>query len=254
MSLEQTPLAPATALTNALADGLGVLSDGIGDLADQDPTGLAQLLSQTVGQEQPGYSNEQDGLAGVVSNVSQGLAAGSQGGPLDPIVDPLAQTLGYSEDEGVDGVAQGLTYVGDVLASDQSPLSPITSDLLAPIVGTSDSDQDSEGVSGTLLEIGEGLTDLTNEDSALAPLDPVTSAVSEQALSSISDGVSQVGQIIVDGAEMAGPLTPLVETVGNLLGGDRQPNADMETMAASSPISSSPTGPNAPDPLNLVDN
>jgi len=153
--------------------------------------------------------------------LAQGLAAGSEGSPLEPLINPLAQTLGFSEDSEVDGVAQGLTTIGNALAADESPLSPLTAEFLAPVIGTSEMSDSSAGISGTIEEISEGLTDLTNEDSALAPLDPLTSALAEQALPVVSDGFSQLGQAIVDGSGMAGPAAPLVETIGNLLGGDR---------------------------------
>ncbi|BET24885.1 hypothetical protein RGQ30_03860 [Limnobacter thiooxidans] len=241
-ALEQTPLAPLTAVTGALADGLSTVADGLAGVADQDPSGLANLLAETIGQPQDGYSNDQEGLAGVVSNLSQGLAAGSAGGPLDPVVNSLAQTLGFSEESEVDGVAQGLTAAGNVLASDESQLSVLTADLLAPVVGTSDMDAGSPGLSGTLQEVGEGLTDLTNEDSALAPLSPLTEGLAfvvaggedptggqlpEELSGGLAGGVGLLGQALVDGSEMAGPGAALVETVGNLLGGTR-PTGDDE--------------------------
>ena len=240
--LEATPLAPLTAVTGALAGGLTTLADGLAGVSEQDPSGIASLLAQTVGQPQEGFSNDQEGLAGVVSNLSQGLAAGSADGPLDAVVNPLAQTLGFSEESEVDGVAQGLTAAGNVLASDESPLSALTEEVLAPVVGTSDMNAGSPGLSGTLQEVGEGLTDLTNEDSALAPLSPLTEGLAfvvaggedptggqlpEELAGGLAGGVALLGQAVVDASEMAGPGAALFETVGNLLGGTR-PTGDGE--------------------------
>jgi len=221
--LEQTPLAPITAVTGAVADGLATVSDGIASMSEQDPTGVSTVLAETIGQPQEGYTNDQEGLVGVVSNLSQGLAEGAEETPLDPLVDPLAQTLGYSEADGTDGVASGLSSVGDTLAADESQLSPLTSDILSPIVGTDEGSGGATGLSGTLNEIGEGLTDLTNEDSALAPLDPATTAVSDMVVSALSSGISDGGDAIVENAEMAGPGAELITTVGTLLGGESTP-------------------------------
>ena len=219
-------MAPLTAATGALADGLTTVSDGIASFSEQDPSGLSTVLAETVGQPQEGYTNDQEGLVGVVSNLSQGLAEGAEETPLDPVVDPLAQTLGYSEEDGTDGVASGLSSVGDTLAADESQLSPLTSEILAPIVGTDEESGGSTGLSGTLDETGEGLTDLTNEDSALAPLDPATSAVSDMVVSALSSGISDGGDAIIDNSEMAGPGEELITTVGTLLGGESTPDTE----------------------------
>ena len=242
-------------MTGAVADGLATVSDGIASMSEQDPTGVANLLAETIGQPQEGYTNEQEGLAGTLSNLSQGLAEGAEPTPLDPVVDPLAQTLGYSENEPaqqtmiarlstaeaenkgeVDGVAQGLTTIGNVLASDESPLNPLTAGILAPVVGTSDADAGSPGVPGTLQEVAEGLTDLTNPNSAFAPLAPLTSGLAfvvaggedptggqlpEQLTVGLAGGVALLGEQATDNSGSAGPGEPLVETVGNLLGGER---------------------------------
>ena len=82
----------------------------------------------------------------------------------------------------------------------------------------------------------EGLTDLTNPDSALAPLAPLTNGLAfviaggedptggqlpEQLTGGLAGGVAVLGEQIVSNAEAAGPGAPLIETVGNLLGGEQ---------------------------------
>ncbi|WP_306815182.1 hypothetical protein [Limnobacter parvus] len=275
--LEETPLAPITAVTGALADGLATVSDGIASVSEQDPTGVANLLAETVGQPQEGFTNDQGGLAGTVSNLAQGLAEGAEPTPLDPLVNPLAQTLGFTENEPVqenmittaaanprarnkgevDGVAQGLTKAGNVLASDKSPLSPLTAEILAPVVGTKNSDAGSPGVPGTLQEVAEGLTDLTNPESALAPLAPVTGGLAfvvaggedptggqlpEQLSGGLAGGVVLLGEQLTNNAETAGPGEPLIETVGNLLGGERAEDDGGEPGEGEEPGEGGPTG------------
>ncbi len=246
-STEETPLAPLTGVTEPLADGLGTVSDGLADASAQDPTPISNLLAETIGQEQEGYTNDQEGVVGVVSNLSQGLAEGAEETPLDPVVDPLTQTLGYSEEDGTDGVAAGLSSVGDTLAGDESQLSPLTSDVLAPVVGTDEESGGSTGLSGTLDETGEGLTDLTNENSALAPLDPLTTAVSDMLVAPLSSGTSDAGDAFIDNAEMAGPGEELATTTGTLLGGETQP-ATEEPPAEEPPADGGTTG----TPLDAV--
>ena len=267
-----------------MADGLATVSDGIASVSDQDPTGVANLLAETVGQPQEGYTNDQEGLAGTVSNLSQGLAEGAEPTPLDPLVDPLAQTLGYSENEPaaqegvisaaaanprarnkgeVDGVAKGLTKAGNVLASDESPLSPLTAGILAPVVGTKEDNTGSPGVPGTLQDVAEGLTDLTNPNGAFAPLAPLTSGLAfvvaggedptggqlpEQLTGGLAGGVALLGEQVADNSGSAGPGEPLVETVGNLLGGERAEDDGGEPGEGEEPGEGGTTG----TPLDVI--
>lgn len=214
--LEETPLAPVAGVTDAVSDGLGLVGGAIGGISDQDPTGLTDVLAGVVGDPSSGDGSDAGGLVGAVNAISTGLDSGTESTPLAPLIDPLTETLG-SDSGAVDGVAQGLADVGNTLAGDDSPLAPITSDILAPIVGTSDDTSDTNGVPGTLNEVSEGLTDLTADDSALAPLNPVTSAVGD-GVNTLADGVETLGDALTDAS--AQDPTGLIGTIGEVLGGD----------------------------------
>lgn len=216
-SANQTPLAPVSAATDAVSSGLTTVGDGLSGVSAQDPTGTANLLASVIGTSTGGTPVTNDGLVGVVNAVSSGLADGAAGTPLAPVIDPLTQTLG-STDGMVSGVAAALGEIGNVLAGDQSPLAPITSGLLAPIVGTMADSGTNNGIPGAVLDVGQGLTDLTNTNSALAPLNPVTDAVSNSLLSPVASGVETIGQTLVDNS--ASDPSGLLNTVGTLLGGD----------------------------------
>jgi hypothetical protein len=66
-------------------------------------------------------------------------------------------------------------------------------------------------------QVAEGLTDLTNPDSALAPLSPLTEPLSG-VVETLADGVETLGQGITDAS--AQEPSGLAATVGDLLGGD----------------------------------
>ena len=220
--LEETPLAPVEGATDAVSDGLGMVGGAIGGVSDQDPTGLTDVLAGVVGDPSSGDGSDAGGLVGAVNSISTGLDSGTENTPLSPLVDPLTETLG-SDSGAVDGVAQGLADVGNTLAGDDSPLAPVTSEILAPIVGTSDDTSDTNGIPGTLNEVSEGLTDLTAEDAALAPLDPVTSAVGD-GVNTLADGVETLGGAVTDAS--AQDPTGLIGTVGEVLGGDSASSGD----------------------------
>lgn len=225
--LEETPLAPVAGVTDAVSDGLAQVGGAIGGISDQDPTGLTDVLAGVVGDPTSGDGSSAGGLVGAVNAISTGLDSGTENTPLAPLIDPLTETLG-SDSGAVDGVAQGLADVGNTLASDGSPLAPITSDILAPIVGTSGDTSTTNGLPGTLNEVSEGLTDLTAEDAALAPLDPVTGALGD-GVNALADGVETLGSAVTDAS--AQDPTGLLGTVGELLGGDTATSGDSGTGA-----------------------
>lgn len=252
--VEETPLAPVAGATDAISDGLGMVGGAIGGISDQDPTGLTDVLAGLVGDPASGDGSDAGGLVGGVNAISTGLDSGTENTPLAPLVDPLTETLG-SDSGAVDGVAEGLADVGNTLAGDDSPLAPLTSDILAPIVGTSGDTSDSNGVPGTLNEVSEGLTDLTAEDSALAPLDPVTGALGD-GVNTLADGVDTLGDAVADAS--AQDPTGLIGTVGELLGGDTSaPGGSgaggdalpLDMLTGALPISTDGGGLEALDPL-----
>lgn len=215
--LSQTPLEPLTAVTTPLRDGLGMVGDAL--LNADEPTGLAVVLGEVIGAPGSGSGQPGDGgLVGVLNAVSTGLndAVGSEGlEPLAPVVTPLTQTLGATN--GVtDGVGQGLANVGTTLSNDSSPLGPLTADVLGPVVGTSTGQND--GLPQTLEQTGEGLTDLTNPDSALAPLSALTGPLSDSVVQPLADGVEQAGNALADAAGQ--DPTGTVALLADLLGGD----------------------------------
>ena len=214
--VEETPLAPVAGVTDAVSDGLATVGGAIGDVSAQDPTGLTDVLAGVIGDPASGDGSDAGGLVGGVNAISTGLDSGTENTPLAPLVDPLTETLG-SDSGAVDGVAEGLADVGNTLAGDDSPLAPITSDILAPIVGGSGDTSDTNGLPGTLNEVSEGLTDLTAEDAALAPLDPVTGALGD-GVDTLAGGVDTLGDAVTDAS--AQDPSGLIGTVGELLGGD----------------------------------
>lgn len=217
--VNETPLAPLTGVTDPVADVLAMVG---GALASADePTGLGDVLGAVVGD--PGSAaggSTEGGVVGLVNAVSTGLDEAFATPPLDalaPLIDPLSQTLG--SDGGVtDGVAQGLANVGSSLTNDSSVLEPLTSGLLGPVVGNSGGQEG--GVPQTLDQVSEGLTDLTNPDSALAPLDALTQPVGG-VVETLADGVNQLGEALAGPA--AQDPSGLVGLVADVLGGDVQP-------------------------------
>ncbi len=217
--LNDTALAPVTGVTDPVAEVLAMVG---GALAGADePTGLGDVLGAVVGDPNSAAGAAFDGgLVGLVNSVSTGLDEAFATPPLDalaPVIDPLSQTLGSNQ--GItDGVAQGLANVGSSLTGDNSVLNPLTSGLLGPVVG--DSSGQNGGIPQTLDQVSEGLTDLTNANSALAPLDALTQPVGE-AVETVADGVNQLG----DALAQAAPQDPsgLLGLVADVLGGDVQP-------------------------------
>ena len=252
--VEETPLAPVAGATDAVSDGLATVGGAIGDVSAQDPTGLTDVLAGVIGDPASGDGSTSGGLVGGVNAISTGLDSGTENTPLAPLVDPLSETLG-SDSGAVDGVAEGLADVGNTLAGDDSPLAPITSDILAPIVGVSDDTSDTNGLPGTLNEVSEGLTDLTAEDSALAPLDPVTGALGD-GVDTLAGGVDTLGDAVTDAS--AQDPSGLIGTVGELLGGDTGASTDsgasldalpLDMLTGALPISTDGGGLDALAPL-----
>ncbi len=194
--ISQTPLEPVTAVTAPVADGLGMVGGAL--LDSGEPTGLGVVLGEVIGAPGSGPGQPQDGgLVGLLNSAATGLdeaVASSALEPLSAVVDPLSQTVG-STDGVTDGAAQGVANVGSSLSNDSSALAPLTSELLGPVVGNSPG-QDG-GAPQTLNQVGEGLTDLTNPDSALAPLDAVTQPVSD-GVGQVAAGVAQIGEALAD--------------------------------------------------------
>jgi hypothetical protein len=217
--VSQTPLAPVAMVTQPVTEGLASVGGALVDAGD--PTGTAATLGTIVGTPDGAIPSTQEaGLVGLVGTVAQGMDDGVTTGPLEalsPVTTPLAQTLG-SDSGTTDGVAQGLANVGSTLADDQGALSPLTAEVLGPIVGTSEG-QDG-GLPQTLTQTSEGVTDLSGEQSALAPLDPLTSGIAT-GVDTLAGGVEQAGQALAD--QSSQDPTGTVALVADLLGGESQP-------------------------------
>lgn len=132
--LNDTPLAPASALTDALADGTNQVADQIVNLADQDPTGVAQLLAGALGFTQPGQDNDSSGVTGAVDALSAGLNDATAGTPLAGLVEPLGDVLAGSPTD-LGGVASGLADLASALPTGDTPLAPLFDQLLTPVLG-----------------------------------------------------------------------------------------------------------------------
>jgi hypothetical protein len=147
--LNETPLAPATALTDALADGVNTVADQLAGLTANDPTGLSGLMASTLGQSQPGTADSTFGLSGGLNSLTDGLSDGAAGTPLAGLVDPLSGVLA-GDTSSLTGVGSALADIGASLAGDTSPLGPLTTDLLAPIVGAAPASTDAGGLTDLL--------------------------------------------------------------------------------------------------------
>ena len=217
--INQTPLAPATALTEPVAAGLAMVGDALVDSGD--PSGVAAALGTIVGTTDGGSGAAQDaGLVGLVASTSQGLNDAFATGPLEPlsgVITPTAQTLG-SDSGSTDGVAQGLANAGSTLTNDPSALNPLTSGVVGPVVGNS-AGQDG-GLPQTLTQTSEGLTDLSGQQSSLAPLDPLTSGIAG-GVDTLAAGVQQAGQALAD--QSAQDPSGTTALIADLLGGQTQP-------------------------------
>lgn len=141
-TLDASPLAPLTAVTGALAGGLGTVGEAVAGFGDQDPTGLANLLGNVVGAPVEGFENNITGVGGLLNSVGTGLDAGAEGSPLDVLLDPVANDV-------VGTLSGGFVSGGEALAgfADQDPsgvLLPLVSDLLG-VERTADSGGDTGG-------------------------------------------------------------------------------------------------------------
>lgn len=186
--LSQTPLEPLTAVTDPLSSGLLQAGDTIAELSTDDPSGLAILVANVLGTSDASTSAD-TGLAGGLNSLATGLDAGTQGGPLEVLIDPVADLVG-SQEGVTSGVAAGVGALGTSLALDQSALSPLTSGLLAPIVGQSQGVE--SGLPNTLDKTADGLTDLTS-NGAFEPLAPVTMGASA-AVKAVANGCRGAGR------------------------------------------------------------
>lgn len=217
--VNDTPLAPLTGATDPVADVLAMVGGAL--TGADEPTGLGDVLGAVIGDPNSVAGGSADGgLVGLVNAVSTGLDEAFATPPLDalsPLIDPLSQTLG-SDGGLTDGVAQGLANVGSTLTNDSSLLEPLTSGLLGPVVGNAGGQNG--GLPQTLDQVSEGLTDLTNPNSALAPLDAVTQPVGD-VVETLADGVNQLGDALA--APAAQDPSGLLGIVSDLLGGEVQP-------------------------------
>lgn len=164
--LDETPLAPATALTDALADGVNTVANQLAGLTANDPTGLSSLLADTLGITQLGNGSGADGVSGGLNALTDGLSDGTEGTPLAALIDPLSEVLA-GDTIALTGVTSALADLGAALSLDNSPLAPLTADLLAPIVGTGPAD------AGELLGAGGNLTGIAS-GAGLPGLDTLT--------------------------------------------------------------------------------
>ncbi len=217
--INQTPLAPATGVTDPVAAGLAQGGDAL--VGSGDPSGLAPTVGTIVGTSNGGSGGTQDtGLVGLLNSTATGLDQSFSGGPaqpLEPVIDPASQTVG-SNNGTTDGVAQGLANVGSTFSGDQGALNPLTSGVVGPVVGNS-AGQDG-GLPQTLNQTSQGLTDLTAQDSALAPLDPLTSGIAG-GVDTLAAGVQQAGQALAD--QSAQDPSGTTALIADLLGGQTQP-------------------------------
>ncbi len=134
--LNDTPLAPATALTDALAEGVNTVANQINSITANDPTGITQILAGALGFTQPGSDNSSTGLSGGVDALSAGLTDATAGTPLAAVVDPLTGVLGGNAID-LGGLASGLADLGSALPTGDTPLAGLFDSLLTPLVGTS---------------------------------------------------------------------------------------------------------------------
>ena len=214
-SLNETPLAPASTVTDPLSSGMVTVGDAAAEQADEDPSGLTIALSELTGNSHSqSLASEETGAVRVVSSISEGLSLAADGTALEPVVSPLADAIG-STDSSSPGLAESLGSLGNSLQSDQSPLAPVTTELLAPVVG--DAGGEDSGMSHVLIDAGDALESLTTEESALAPAAPATDAIA-MATDAAAVVLDEIGDAIYANGEQE--PSGLATFVGEVLGGD----------------------------------
>jgi len=234
----QTPAAPLTQVLEPVAEALTEAGSALNEVADQDPTGVVRIVAEVVGVSMPGSGSADTGLVGGINGLAAALDEGTKGTALSPVVEPVANLLG-SENGQTSAVASGVANLGTVLVNDESALSPLTAGLFGPIVGGTGTG--AQGLPKTLEAVGDGLQSLTSEDSALAPLAPVTAGVT-QVLDALTDGLTQAGQTLDENkdADPTGVVDLLAEVLGAPVeagSADDAPQSNGETTGAAGLVS-----------------
>jgi hypothetical protein len=247
-SLEETPLAPLTGVTEPLADGLGTVSDGLADASEQDPTPVSNLLAETIGQEQEGYINDQTGVAGVVSNLSLGLTEGAEDTPLDPLTTAVSDML-------LAPLSSGISDAGDAFIENAEMAGPgeelvtTTGTLLGGETQPATEEPPTEeppadgGTTGTPLDaVVDPVVSLTEGgDTPDTPLDPVTDALMENSDPAVlGESLGGVVEDIGANTPLEAVTEPLADTLaggGDSSSSETTPVDDLLTATEGTPIS-----------------
>lgn len=195
---------------------------------------LSSFLSTAINDDTP--SDRPDGAAGTLSAVSQGIYTGAQGTGAEPVVDPLTALLGYDGDGHTDGVAESLTYLANTLSEDAGPFEPVLAPLAPTIgTGEGDYDSSglagtTQEIAEGIYDLGQ------TEGSALSEAAPLTDGIafivggeevssdpSGMAPSEISGGVSgtmkMLGHAIKDNNPFSDQDMGMGDFLGSLMGG-----------------------------------
>lgn len=240
---------------NGLTDILTTAATEIGNGGEGTPLEpLTGFVATAVTDDTP--SDRPDGLAGTLSAVSQGIYTGAQGSDAEQIANPVTALTGYDGDGHADGIAESLTYIANTFDQDSGPFEPLLAPLAPTIgTGEGDYDSSglagttqeiAEGVydlgttEGSAFEPASMITDglaflvggeeVASDPSGLAP---------EELSGGLAGGMEQVGQAIIDNNPFAEQDMGTGDFIGSLLGGDTQ-----------APISS--TSPSLPGDLGTI--
>ena len=119
------PLAPVNTIVDPLQGGLNVLGDTLETVTPMDPTGVTGVVSGLVGATSEVDLSASNGLVGVVSEVTEGLAQETANTPLNAVTAPVATA--------VDTVSQPLD---STLTTVADALDPVAAADPSGLVGT----------------------------------------------------------------------------------------------------------------------
>ncbi|HEX4916859.1 MAG TPA: hypothetical protein VFV43_03065 [Limnobacter sp.] len=210
LALEQSALEPLTVVSRPVADALLFAGESAEGGSAEEPTGAGQAIAGLLGSEET-ESSDDSGAVGAINAVASGVESGGENTPLSPVSEPVAKLLG-SDDGQTSGAAAVVAELSGVIADDSSVFSPLTVEVLGPVLGSSH--EDPEGAPGALETASISVSNAV-ADSPLAPVSPVTdgaNAVVEQ----LGTGLRTGGEALAENASMdfTGSIALMAELLG----------------------------------------
>lgn len=209
-AMAQTALEPLTVVTSPAADTLLLAGESLDEGSEQEPTGTGQAVADVIGNEET-ESAQDSGVVGAINAVARGVESSGEDTPVALVSDPVAGLLG-SDDGETSGVALVVAEVSGVIANDPSELSPLTVEVLGPLLGTSQ--EDPEGVPGALDSASSAVSNVV-AGGELDPANPLVDLVNT-AVDQLSGGLRSSGEVLADNAtqDPSGSVALLAELLG----------------------------------------